>query len=134
MFTKALLFSLFAVALSAQPVIIKTSTIIDGKSKILTNQQLIIENGKIKKIGPAKDTPTIDLTGMTVMPGWIDTHVHATWYFNKEGRYETGPGRGSKTTPAEAVQYAEDNMRVTLMGGFTTVQSVGAPEDKPLRE
>ena len=133
MFTKALSLPLFAVVLSAQPVIIKTSTIIDGKGKILTNQQLTIENGKISKIGPAKDKPTIDLTGMTVMPGWIDTHVHATWYFNKEGRYETGPGRGSKTTPAEAVQFAEDNMRVTLMGGFTTVQSVGSPDDKDLR-
>jgi len=133
MFTKALSLPLFAVVLSAQPVIIKTSTIIDGKGKILTNQQLTIENGKITRIGPAKDKPTIDLTGMTVMPGWIDTHVHATWYFNKEGRYETGPGRGSKTTPAEAVQFAEDNMRVTLMGGFTTVQSVGSPDDKDLR-
>jgi imidazolonepropionase-like amidohydrolase len=133
MFTKALSLPLFAVVLSAQPVIIKTSTIIDGKGKILTNQQLTIENGKITKIGPAKDKPTIDLTGMTVMPGWIDTHVHATWYFNKEGRYETRPGRGSKTTPAEAVQFAEDNMRVTLMGGFTTVQSVGSPDDKDLR-
>jgi imidazolonepropionase-like amidohydrolase len=133
MFTKALSLPLFAVVLSAQPVIIKTSTIIDGKGKVLTNQQLTIENGKITKIGPAKDKPTIDLTGMTVMPGWIDTHVHATWYFNKEGRYETRPGRGSKTTPAEAVQFAEDNMRVTLMGGFTTVQSVGSPDDKDLR-
>jgi imidazolonepropionase-like amidohydrolase len=133
MSTKILLFPLFAAALSAQPVIIRTSTIIDGKGKILTNQQLTIENGKITKIGPAKDKPTIDLTGMTVMPGWIDTHVHATWYFNKEGRYETGPGRGSKTTPAEAVQFAEDNMRVTLMGGFTTVQSVGSRDDKDLR-
>ena len=30
---------------------------------------------------------------MTVMPGWIDTHVHATWYFNQDGRLEQG-GRG----------------------------------------
>src|SRR5229473_4926605 len=124
MLKKSLLLPVFAAALSAQPVIVKTSTIIDGKGKILTNQQLTIENGKITKIGPAKDKPSIDLTGLTVMPGWIDTHVHATWYFNKEGRYEAGPGRGSKTTPAEAAQFAADNMRVTLMGGFTTVQSV----------
>jgi imidazolonepropionase-like amidohydrolase len=69
------------------------------------------------------------------MPGWIDTHVHATWYFNKEGRYETGPGRGPNpvTTPQQAALFAEANMYATLMGGFTTVQSVGAMLDGDLR-
>jgi imidazolonepropionase-like amidohydrolase len=138
MLTKSLLLPLFATAVVVhsgfgQPIIVRTSTILDGKGRILTNQQLTIENGKITKIGPNKDKPTIDLSGLTVSPGWIDTHVHATWYFNKEGRYETGPGRGSKTTAAEAAQYAADNMRVTLLGGFTTVQSPGAMQDKDLR-
>src|SRR5258708_484537 len=132
MLKKSLLLPLFVAVLSAQPVIVKTSTIIDGKGKILTNQQLTIENGKITKIGPARDKPTIDLTGMTVMPGWIDTHVHATWYF-KNNRFESGPTKENKTTAAEAAQFAADNMRMTLMGGFTTVQSVGAAEDKDLR-
>jgi imidazolonepropionase-like amidohydrolase len=68
------------------------------------------------------------------MPGWIDTHVHITWYFNKEGRYESGPGRGGKTTPAQATLYAAGNAYATLMGGFTTVQSVGAPLDGDLRD
>src|SRR6266853_3814759 len=106
MLKKSLLVPLFAATLGAQPVIVKTSTIIDGKGKILTNQQLTIENGKITKIGSAKDKPSIDLTGLTVMPGWIDTHVHATWYFNKEGRYEAGPGEETKTTPMQAALFA----------------------------
>ena len=76
----------------------------------------------------------MDLSGLTVMPGWIDTHVHITWYFNKEGRYESGPGRGSNTTQPQAVLYAAANAYATLMGGFTTVQSVGAPLDGDLRD
>jgi imidazolonepropionase-like amidohydrolase len=69
---------------------------------------------------------------MTVMPGWIDIHVHATWYFNREGRLEQG-GRGAKSTPQQAALYAAANLYATLMGGFTTVQSVGAELDGDLR-
>src|SRR5215475_11572611 len=83
-----------------EPIVIKTSTLIDGKGHVLKNKELVIENGKIARIADAKQKPTFDLTGMTVMPGWIDTHTHPTWYFNAEGRYEPG-GRGSKSTPQQ---------------------------------
>jgi imidazolonepropionase-like amidohydrolase len=125
---------LFAAAVGfGQPVVIRTSTLIDGKGHVLKNQELVIEGGRITRIGDAKQKPTIDLTGMTVMPGWIDTHVHATWYFNKDGRYEAG-GRGAKSTPQQAALYAAANLYATLMGGFTTVQSVGAELDGDLRD
>jgi imidazolonepropionase-like amidohydrolase len=127
---------LAATALVAQTTVIRTTTLIDGKGHVLHNQDIAVESGKIKSIGPSSKTkPAIDLSGMTVMPGWIDTHIHATWYFNKDGRYETGPGRGPNavTTPQQAALYAEANMYATLMGGFTTVQSVGAALDADLR-
>jgi imidazolonepropionase-like amidohydrolase len=118
----------------AQPMVIRTGTLIDGKGHVLNNQEIIVDAGRITRIADAKQKPTVDLSGLTVMPGWIDTHVHITWYFNKDGRYETGPGRGSKTTQAQAVLYAAANAYATLMGGFTTVQSVGAPLDGDLRD
>jgi imidazolonepropionase-like amidohydrolase len=118
----------------AQPVVIKSSTLIDGKGHILKNQEIVIENGKITSIGPAKQKPTVDLSGLTVTPGWIDTHSHITWYFNKDGRFEQGPGRGAKTTQAQAVLYAEANAYATLMGGFTTIQCPGAVLDGDLRD
>jgi imidazolonepropionase-like amidohydrolase len=124
----------FAALAAAQPVVIKTGTLIDGKGHVLKNEEIVIDAGKITSMGPAKQKPTVDLSGLTVMPGWIDTHVHITWYFNKEGRYESGPGRGGKTTPAQATLYAAGNAYATLMGGFTTVQSVGAPLDGDLRD
>jgi len=133
-FALPLLAALALPQLTAQPVAIKTGTLIDGKGHVLKNQEIVVDAGKITSIGPAKQKPTVDLSGLTVMPGWIDTHVHITWYFNKDGRFEQGPGRGGKTTPAQAALYAAGNAYATLMGGFTTVQSVGAPQDGDLRD
>jgi len=132
MLSKCLPFFLAAVA-AAQPVVIRTSTLIDGKGHVLKNKELVIEGGRITHIADAKQKPTIDLSGLTVMPGWIDTHVHPTWYFNREGRYEAG-GRNSKSTPQQSALFAASNLYATLMGGFTTVQSVGAELDGDLRD
>jgi len=132
MLSKCLPFFLAAVA-AAQPVVIRTSTLIDGKGHVLKNKELVIEGGRITHIADAKQKPTIDLSGLTVMPGWIDTHVHPTWYFNKEGRYEAG-GRNSKSTPQQSAVFAASNLYAILMGGFTTVQSVGAELDGDLRD
>jgi imidazolonepropionase-like amidohydrolase len=123
-----------ACAAAGQQTVIRVSTLIDGKGHVLRNQEIVVENGKIARVGAAKSKPTIDLTGLTVTPGWIDTHVHPTWYFNKDGRFEQGPGRGAKTTPQQAALFAEANLYSTLMGGFTTVQSVGAALDGDLRD
>jgi imidazolonepropionase-like amidohydrolase len=130
---KGILILLAAGAALAQPVVIKTTTLIDGKGHVLRNKEIVVENGRITRVADAKQKPTIDLSGLTVMPGWIDTHVHPTWYFNAEGRLEQG-GRGAKSTPQQAALYAEANLYATLMGGFTTVQSVGAELDKNLRD
>src|ERR1043166_10140389 len=136
MFTKlpGLAVLLAAIALP-QPLILKTSILIDGKVHVLRNKELTIENGRITRIADAKQKASIDLSGLTVMPGWIDTHVHPTWYFNRDGRLEQGPGRGnSKTTPQQAALFAAGNLHATLMGGFTTVQRVGAELDADLSD
>jgi imidazolonepropionase-like amidohydrolase len=63
------------------------------------------------------------------LPGWIDAHVHITWSFGKDGKNAGGGG----TTP-EAAYATASNAWLTLMAGFTTVQSVGSPADLPLRD
>jgi imidazolonepropionase-like amidohydrolase len=133
MFSRYAALPVFAVLATAQPMVVKTSTLIDGKGHVLHNKEIVIEGGRIIRIADAKQKPAIDLTGLTVTPGWIDTHVHVTWYFNKEGRYEAG-GRGSKATPQQAALYAAANLYAILLGGFTTVQSVGAELDGDLRD
>jgi imidazolonepropionase-like amidohydrolase len=63
------------------------------------------------------------------MPGWIDSHVHITWHFGPNGHL------GEKDElPERATLEEEGNAWRTLLAGFTTVQSLGAPEDKPLRD
>jgi imidazolonepropionase-like amidohydrolase len=66
---------------------------------------------------------------LTVLPGWIDGHVHITWSFDKNGK-----NAGAAVTTPEAAQQAAANARATLLAGFTTVQSVGNPADIPLRD
>ena len=130
---KRLWILMFAAALSyGQAVVIRTSALLDGRGHVLKNTDLVIEGGRITAIRDARGNAAIDLTGMTVMPGWIDTHIHATWYFNADGRLEQG-GRGAKSTPQQAALAAAANLYATLMGGFTTVQSLGAELDADLR-
>ena len=95
-----------------------------------TDARLGVSQGKITSLSaPASGEPTIDLRGYTVLPGWIDTHVHLDSHFDRSGHIAT---RGELA--AEAALGIADNAWVTLMAGFTTVQSVGAPSEAPLRD
>ncbi len=67
------------------------------------------------------------------MPGLIDVHVHIDWHFGPDGSFGLGPGTQLES-PAERDAAIFENARVTLAAGFTTVQSVGSPVDKSLRD
>ncbi|MCX6603538.1 MAG: amidohydrolase family protein [Acidobacteria bacterium] len=127
------LFLLLAATGAAQTIVLNTGTLYDGKGKVLKNQQIVIEGGKIRSVGPGKLAPTYDLRGLTVLPGWIDTHVHLSWHFDANNRLETG-GATSKEKPETTVLYTAGNAWSTLQGGFTTVQSLGAPVDADVRD
>jgi len=128
----AVLLSFLAAMAGAQPdagITIRARTVIDGKGQILSNTVVTVRDGKIVRVGSATGAVTHDLGALTLMPGFIDTHVHLGWHFDAKGRYHSGP------EPAEqAALYGAENAFVTLMAGFTTVQSVGAMSDRPLRD
>jgi imidazolonepropionase-like amidohydrolase len=110
-------------------IVIAASTILDGRGRVLHDSRIVIEGSKIVAIDQMPGPADYDLRGLTVLPGWIDSHVHITWSFGKDGK---NAGAGG-TTPEAAYQSAA-NAWMTLMAGFTTVQSVGSPADIPLRD
>jgi imidazolonepropionase-like amidohydrolase len=113
-----------------QQIVLRTGTLLDGKGGVLHNQDVVIEGSRIVAVRPAKGAATYDLRGLTMMPGWIDTHVHLDWHFDKENKLADR----RKEKPDELALYTAENAWLTLRAGFTTVQSVGSPMDAVVRD
>lgn len=112
---------------------ILAARVIDGQGHLHRNAAVVVEGSKIVRIDDHPKRADIDLGDRTLMPGGIDTHVHIGWHFGGDGKSAPGEAE-SKEPPAEMALYAAENAVATLMGGITTVQSLGAPIDKPLRD
>ena len=110
------------------PVILVVDRALDGRGSELRNSRIAIENGKIASVNGAMSgtAVTLDLRGYTVLPGWIDTHVHLDSHFDRSGRIAT-----DKEPPLEQALGIAQAAWETLMGGFTTVQSVGDLAERP---
>jgi imidazolonepropionase-like amidohydrolase len=118
-----------AVAAQDQPITIKAQSAFDGRGRIVPNATLVVQKGKIVSLtSGGRASATYDLRGLTLLPGLIDTHVHLDTHFGKDGR-ATSQGE----TPAQSILYEAENAYVTLMAGFTTVQSIGSPLDVEVR-
>jgi len=115
--------------LRSKRIVLAASAVLDGKGRVMQDIRIVIEGSRIVAIDPKAGPVDYDLRGLTVLPGWIDAHVHIAWSFGKDGK-NGGPGG----TPEEVAYQVASNAWVTLMAGFTTVQSVGSPADFPLRE
>ena len=110
-------------------IVIAASAVFDGKGRVLHDTRIVIEGSKIVAIDPKAAPIDYALRGLTVLPGWIDAHVHITWRFGPDGK-----NAGMNGTTQEAAYQSASNAFLTLMAGFTTVQSVGSPNDIPLRD
>ena len=121
----------FAHATRAQPkrIVIAAGTLFDGKGNVVKDTRIVVEGAKIVQIDPNAGPVDYDLRTLTVMPGWIDSHVHITWSFDKNGK-----NAGAGDTSPYATLQAAANAWATLLAGFTTVQSVGNLADIPLRD
>ncbi len=124
---------LFFLALSAfaQTLVLQTGTVLDGRGGVLRNQQITIEGGRIVKIAPGTAKADYDLRALTLMPGWIDTHVHLDWHFDPATNKLSNR---ANEKPEDLALFAAENAWLTLQAGFTTVQSVGSATDGPLRD
>lgn len=111
------------------PTVILTSHALDGHGGRLSNARIGIANGRITSLSAPVKGQVIDLRRYTVLPGWIDVHVHLDSHFDRNGRIAT-----DKEPPLDAAMGIAQAAWDTLMGGFTTVQSVGDPSEGPLRD
>ena len=127
---------------AAQPrtLTIRAGKLLDGRGKSMSQVAVVVEGSRIASVrsgeagaaGSEAAAATCDLQGLTLLPGGIDTHVHIGWHFDANGRSRSEAGPGEPAT--ESMLYAVENALATVRGGITTVQSLGAPEDRELRE
>src|SRR5438132_291118 len=116
-----------------RPIVIRAATLIDGKGGVTRNVSIVVQGSRIARIDAGAQGTTYDLKGLTVMPGWIDTHVHMDAHFDPNGKSHS-PASAKNETPQQTMLYAVENAYNVLMAGFTTAQSVGAPLDRDLRD
>jgi imidazolonepropionase-like amidohydrolase len=112
----ALLIHLSAVSdLSAQDLIISNARIIVGNGEVIEQGAIVIRNGRIasaaRGVANVPGLRTIDVRGMTAMPGFIDAHRHimggnADQWFKEQ---------------------AAVRMQEFLEAGYTTLMSGGGP-------
>jgi len=123
-------------AQTSRHVVVHAAHVFDVKTgKMLSDQMLVIEDGKIVSVGaagetnPPADAVRIELLNATVLPGLIDAHTHLT--MDPKFGYE----RLATSSPREALTGAK-NARLTLLAGFTTARNVGARDftDVALRD
>src|SRR3954468_7316423 len=121
MLFSVLLLGSFSALLSTQVpqgITIRVGKLIDGRGGVQQNVVVRVDGDKIATVGKTTGKPTYDLSGYTLLPGFIDGHVHIGWHFGKSGRFDN-----TGETPEDRLKAGIENARVTLMGGFTTVQS-----------
>jgi imidazolonepropionase-like amidohydrolase len=122
-----------AAALGAQQTAITARRVFDGE-KMRENATVVVDGNRIVSVGalPAGFRGTrYDLGESTLLPGLIDVHSHLAWYFNAKDRLHTDD---DGDTPVQSALAAAGNAYATLMGGVTTLQSPGSPQDKDVRD
>ena len=126
---KKLLFLIlfFSLSINAQDYYLHAGKLFNSKEgKMLDNMTIIVSGNKITDIKKGFEIPKndnsviIDLKDSTVMPGFIDLHVHIESEYN--------PEKYLNEFTAEESEIAFSSLKFakrTLMAGFTTVRDLG---------
>ena len=114
-----------------RPIVLKADHLFDSVSgKLVDHGVVVVSGGRIEAVGSDARIPAeaqiIDLGNATLLPGFIDAHVHLSdesgpnWYLNFFERI--------MRFPAEQALYGAHYAKVTLEAGVTTVRDVGSED------
>jgi imidazolonepropionase-like amidohydrolase len=113
----------------AEVVAVKAARLIDGTGAApRQNVVVVVDGGKIVSIGTAvpAGATVVDLGSRTLLPGFIDCHVHLAGRVIGEG--ENWDDAAVRDLPQEDAIRGVRNAKATLEAGFTTVRNVGASD------
>ena len=119
-----------AVPAFAQVTAIRAGRLVDPETgTIVSNQIILVENGRFGAIGPNVAIPAgarvLDLSQLTVVPGLVDAHNHLALTYKEEPEsnvyYLTYV---LDSTPLRAIQAASNGIQM-LASGFTIVRDMG---------
>jgi len=109
--------------------VIRAARLFDGKGDAtVPDGVVIVEGTRIRSAGSRLAVPAgaqvVDLGDATILPGFIDAHVHLTDEASED--WNADAVAGLRRTVAESTLRAAEFARRTLLAGFTTVRDLGA--------
>src|SRR5213595_380593 len=133
-----------AAEVPASNTLVKAGRLVDPRTgSVISPVAVLIENGKIKEVGPASqmqtraagDVKTIDVGSATLLPGLIDSHTHLFLDIivppeleqqrHSNGLFAPGMLLAVIESPSKRVLMGAQSAREDLESGFTTVRNLG---------
>jgi imidazolonepropionase-like amidohydrolase len=114
---------------AAPPIVLKAAHLFDAVSGKLTDHGIVVvSGGKIIAVGSDARIPdearVIDLGDATLLPGFIDAHVHLS--AESSDNWYRDAYQDIQRFPAEQALYGAHFAKITLEAGVTTVRDVGS--------
>jgi len=111
-------------------VVIRAGTLIDGTGAApVRNAVIVVRGDRVEAVGPSARVPAgarvIDLSSYTVLPGFIDAHVHLASRPIGVGDWVH---RAVTESESDNALWGAWHARATLLAGFTTVRDVGGDD------
>ena len=120
----ALALSSHPAAAQDTPIAVTADRTLDVRTgDLLPDHYVVVRDGRIQRVAAYRPSgiEIIDLGDATLMPGWIDAHVHL------DGQLDAGSFmRPVQETAADAALRGARHARSTVEAGFTTVRNVGS--------
>src|SRR5262245_25939463 len=121
MLVLARVFGRDASAQEAKPIVIRNVRVVVGEGTLIETTSVGIRQGRIVLIGEEAadaDATTIDGSGLTLIPGLIDSHVHM---------FAGNRGVGKAAHETELREDVPGKLGAYLRAGVTTIKSTGDP-------